>query len=517
MGLVVTSAATWTAWHVDRSSEHRLLELQTRQAAAVLGSTIGDIQSPLRTILDVAAATGGSPPQFTRFMAPDIGAHGLFASASLWVRSGDTVAPVASTGGRPALPATSPAAHALLARSFHSATFLVTSVTAAGLQRIGYALADPADGRFAVYAERVIPANRRVPIESSSAFADLNFATYLGSTLNARTLATTDVPADRLPLSGDTARVAIPFGDTTLTLIAVPSRHLGSALAGELPWIFLVVGIVLTIAAVLLAGQLVRRRLRAEGDAQTISGLYDKLDELYSEQRTISETLQHALLPHSLPTMARLSVASRYLSGARGVDVGGDWFSFLELGESRFAFVVGDVSGRGVSAATVMARLRFTLQAYLLEDHSPETALAMCSRQLDIVRDGHMATVLVGVGDTATRRIAVASAGHYSPLVIADDGPRFVPAAVGPPLGVEPTSYAATTFDMSPGSTLLAFTDGLVERRDESIERGLDRLSAAAAADPDQTLDELLSSVLSTMIGSAAEDDTAILALRWTG
>jgi serine phosphatase RsbU (regulator of sigma subunit) len=465
-------------------------------------------------VLDIELATGGDPAQFRRYMSSYTSTGGLFVSASLWRTDGPSPAPVISVGGAPVLAPASSTAKAFIARATRIPSFTVTSILADGAQRIGYALADVNHPTYVVYAERAIPANRQVAVERNSAFADLNYATYLGSTTNLATLETTDVPLNRLPLSGDTARASIPFGDTTLTLVTAPIGHLGGSLGAQLPWIFLVGGIVLTSAAAPIAGQLVRRRTAAERDSQTISGLYERLDVLYGEQRAIAETLQHALLPPRNPSIPALELASRYVAGVRGVDIGGDWYSVTLIDDDHVAFVVGDVSGRGVEAAAIMARIRYTLGAYLLEGHAPDVALGMCSRQVDITTDGHIATVLVGIAELASRTITLASAGHLSPLMVTATGSSYLSTTVGLPLGVAPTSYRLSTFTMPPGSSLLAFTDGLVERRDEDLDLGLQRL-AGAITDVHGPLEDVLTALLSRMIGDGSEDDIAILAFRW--
>ena len=515
IGLIVTASVSWTAWRIDRNNERRLLQLQTRQAANVVASAIVGIQNPLETALDIAAATGGDPAQFASFMSTYTSSGGLFVSASLWRTNAAAPVLVASAGEPPAMAPTSASAQAFMQKALHSATFVVTSIATPGLQRVGYALANPAKSTYAVYAERTIPANRQVPVEGNSAFAELYYATYLGSTTSSAALETTDVAVDRLPLSGDTVRETIPFGDSSLTLVTSPIGHLGGAFGAQLPWILLTGGIVLTIAAAFLIGQLVRRRTAAESSADTITDLYQKLDGLYGQQRTISETLQRAVLPQSNPVIPGLEIASCYVAGDVGVEIGGDWYSVIQVDDDHFAFVVGDISGHGVAAVAIMARIRFTLRAYLVEGHPPNIALALCSRQLDINVDGHMATVLVGIGELASRRVTLANAGHPNPLVALGDRSTFVKTLVGPPLGVAETSYESTTFVMEPGSTLVAFTDGLVERRNEDIGIGLQRL-ADAATPADGPLDALLTGILAALTHEQSEDDTAILAFRWT-
>ncbi len=260
--------------------------------------------------------------------------------------------------------------------------------------------------------------------------------------------------------------------------------------------------------------QLVRRRKEAEIASETIGSLYGDLDRLYAEQRNIAVTLQRALLPRRSPSIANLEIASRYVAGTDGVDVGGDWYSLIQVDEQRFAFVVGDVSGRGVNAATIMAQLRYTVRAYLLEGHDPGAVLGMVSGQLDIAEDGHFATILVGVGDLSSREVTVANAGHLNPLVICGGQSSFVETTVGPPIGIGPAEYAETTFVMGPGSILLGFTDGLIERRGEDIDRGFERV-ANAVTDVDTTLEALLTRLLDSVADDTAADDIAILAFRW--
>jgi serine phosphatase RsbU (regulator of sigma subunit) len=259
---------------------------------------------------------------------------------------------------------------------------------------------------------------------------------------------------------------------------------------------------------------LVRSRRRAEQDRRTIAALYERLDEQYGEQRGIALTLQSALLPAFNPDIPELEIASRYIAGAVGVDIGGDWYSMIRLDGDHVAFVVGDVSGRGISAATAMARLRFTIRAYLAEGHGPATVLDMCSRQFDISDDGHFATVLVGVVNLRARTVVLANAGHFAPLILSGDDRHYAATDPSPPLGTGVRAHTATTFTMPEGSTLLAFTDGLIERRTESLDVGLGRL-AAMTWDDQRSVDDLLEHVVADHADGPEEDDIALLAFRW--
>ncbi len=514
IGLVITGSVSWTALILNRHNEHQLLEVQTRQATAVLSATILSIQNPVKTELEVQLATGGSIQQLDQFATESVGPSKLFISATLWKSAGGQWQPVATVGAQPLLAPSSPQAHALVAQAITSPTFVVRSILVGGVQRIAYAIADRSRPTFAISAERPIPANRQVAVESGSAFSDLDYATYIGDTTTPEALATTDLPPSELPITGDVVRTTIPFGTSTLTLVASPRSALGGALGRILPWVFLVGGVILTGVLALATNLVVVRRRRAEDDATTIAGLYRQLDGLYGEQRSISETLQRALLPVRDPSIPNLEIASRYVAGAAGVEIGGDWYSLIEIDHRRFAFAVGDVSGKGVASAAVMARLRFTIGAYLLEGHAPEVVLARCSEQLDVTRDGHLATVLVGVGDLDTGTVTVANAGHLNPLVVAGGSATVATTAVGLPLGVAPSTYATTTIQLGDGDALVAFTDGLVERRGETIDSGVDRV-VQAAPPSGSSVDDLLDALTGTVGDSGPADDIAILVIRW--
>lgn len=516
-GLLVTLAASGIAAVLDRRNEQSLLQVQTRQAGAVIAGSVLQLSQPLAAAAEIAEATKGDSTAFEKSLGAVTGPGRLFVSAVLVEGQQGSRAVVASVGVPPDLDPVSAPGAAFLDTAAGATTFVVRGVGERGVQRVAYAFASAGDPRYVVYAERAIPANRRVPVEGDSAFADLHFATYLGTDLTPENLATTDVDPASLPLGGGVASTTIPFGDTVITLVAQAARPLGGPLGRQLPWVFLVAGLLMTALAANWTQQLIRRREVAERDAATIQDLYARLDALYGEQRGIAVTLQRALLPRATPAIPGVESAVRYVAGAQGVDVGGDWYSLIRVDDDHFAFVVGDVSGRGVSAAGVMAQLRFTMRAYLMEGHAPDVVLRMCADQVDVVEDGHFATVLVGVADLRTRTVTLASAGHPDPLLVTEASATYARTEVGPPLGTVAATYPATTFTMPPGSMLLAFTDGLVERRTESIDVGLGRLAeVASAAHGAGTLDDAIGAILAGMAQEASEDDTAVLAFAWS-
>ncbi|HET6153256.1 MAG TPA: PP2C family protein-serine/threonine phosphatase [Marmoricola sp.] len=512
--LLLTALATLAAVRADHSAERTLLQGQTRQAAAVVSTAILLIQQPLRTTLAVQHASGphSAAATFTRQMAGLVGPTKLFADASLWQRGeGGSLHRVARVGLRSI--AAPGAVRSYLHRALGSTTFTVRAVTSGSRTRVGYALGDPATGTV-VYAERLIAADRRAPVDTDSAFADLHYATYLGRKIANSALQTTDVDPGTLPLSGNTSRAVIPFGNTVITLVAEPRHPLGAGLSHRLPLWLLLSGLVLTVLIARTGHQLSRGRQVAESDAATIADLLGTVETLYGQQRELSVRLQRALLPYSMPAIPGLELASEYVAGAHGIDIGGDWYSIIPVSADRFAFVVGDVSGRGVDSVAVMAHARFTLRAYLIDGSSPAKALEKCSHQFDILRDGHITTAVVGIGNRRTGKVTLANAGHPAPLLLDATGAHNVPTTAGPPLGSGPATYPETTFTIPRGATLFCFTDGLIERRGEAIDVGMSRLAATIQDVADQPLADLINHAVTTLRNDDAPDDIAVLAMR---
>ncbi len=515
IGIALTAIFAWGVSEADKNTEERLLEVQTRQAANVLSTAILAIERPMATALRVQAITGSTDKTraFEESMRESVGVGKQFLSASLWARSGSDFTLLRSMGAPPGLAPESSETKEHLQRAAASTTYVVKQIEVKDGIRIAYALADPSSD-LVVYAERAIPADRRAPVDRDSAFADLNYAIYIGPGTSMASLSTTNVDPSRLPFEGLVDRRAVPFGDTNLTLVTAPRHHLGSAISHRLPLIVLLGGALLTLASAFITRWLVRSRLQAESNTQTIATLYENVDSLYGQQRELFVQLQRALLPQVLPTLEGLEIASAYVAGADGVDIGGDWYSVVGTDGDHFAFVVGDVSGRGLDAVAVMAHARFTIRAYLIDGDSPEVALEKCSRQFDIAVDHHMTTVLVGTGNSRTGEMCVASAGHPLPLVLSDDGAQFVAVPVGPPLGTGPSTYSSTSFELPAGSSLIAYTDGLIERRAEDIDAGMQRLADVARAGAHKSTDDLVAHLLASLRSKDAPDDIATLILR---
>jgi serine phosphatase RsbU (regulator of sigma subunit) len=236
--------------------------------------------------------------------------------------------------------------------------------------------------------------------------------------------------------------------------------------------------------------------------------------ELYTEQREVAETLQRSLLPQELPTIAGLQVAARYEAGVEGTEVGGDWYDLVPLSPDRLLFSVGDVSGRGLEAAATMASLRYAMRAYALEGTAPAGILQKLTLLMSVGRNELFATVICGLVDAGTGTLDIARAGHPDLLVVEPSNTRYLGAPLGPAIGLfRGHRYESTIVSLVDGTTYLAFTDGLVERRREHLDTGMERLRLAP--DPGSSIDRMVVELVEELAPNSS-DDIALLALRWT-
>jgi len=240
-----------------------------------------------------------------------------------------------------------------------------------------------------------------------------------------------------------------------------------------------------------------------------------QLREVYEREHTIAETLQRSLLPERLPRIEGLEIAARYLPAGQGAAIGGDWYDALERPDGRVALVVGDVVGHGLRAAAIMGQLRNAFRAYGLAENSPAEVMARVNRLVMSGEEDVMATALYLVLERESGEVHYASAGHPPPLVLSDSGASFLEGARSVPIGaVDPGVFRETSATLPADASLLLYTDGLVERRDEPLERRLDAL-AEAADRAEGGLEGLCDAVLAGVIGQAMPgDDVALLAVR---
>jgi anti-sigma regulatory factor (Ser/Thr protein kinase)/putative methionine-R-sulfoxide reductase with GAF domain len=232
-------------------------------------------------------------------------------------------------------------------------------------------------------------------------------------------------------------------------------------------------------------------------------------------QRVLAETLQRSLLPDRFPKVHGVEISGHYQPGDGGI-VGGDWFDVFVVGAESLCVVVGDIAGRGVPAAIAMGRLRNAVRALVFVNGKPDLSVSQLNDFLLHFDPGIMATVLVGLLE-ADGTMKYASAGHLPPVYVDSLGrAHLIEEPAEPPLGgVDFMSYRERTLRLEPGSTLLLYTDGLVERRGRPLEEGLEALRAASEK-PWANLDSLCGDLFGEQAPALA-DDVAVLALRLAG
>jgi PAS domain S-box-containing protein len=250
-------------------------------------------------------------------------------------------------------------------------------------------------------------------------------------------------------------------------------------------------------------------------DIHERKGMEERLRQVYEQEHRVAELLQRSLLPQRLPDIEGVELAARYLPAGKGTEVGGDWYDALELKDGRVAVVVGDVVGHGLRAAAVMGQLRNASRAYALVDPAPAEVVSRLNRLVARGGEDVMATVLYLLLDRETGEVRITNAGHPPPLVVAPGGAYFLEGGRATPVGASDAAiFPEERAAIPPGSTLLLYTDGLVERRDVGLEDRLAQLAAAASAaggDLVDVCDQVVAGVLGPIEPS---DDVALLAIR---
>ncbi|MEV5019445.1 SpoIIE family protein phosphatase [Streptomyces sp. NPDC053780] len=234
-----------------------------------------------------------------------------------------------------------------------------------------------------------------------------------------------------------------------------------------------------------------------------------------ARQRKTAVTLQRSLLPQELEEPDDLRVAATYHPGGTEAAVGGDWYDVITLGGGRTALVIGDVMGRGVRAAAVMGQLRTAVRAYARLDLPPHEVLQLLDGLATEIDANQIATCVYAIHDPNEGRLVYASAGHL-PILVRDENGTVQRAdePTGPPLGTGGWVHTSGSISLTPGSTAVLYTDGLVERRDEDLDEGiaaLERALSGATGTPQVICDRL---VRSAGVTPDHDDDVAVLVLQ---
>jgi serine phosphatase RsbU (regulator of sigma subunit)/anti-sigma regulatory factor (Ser/Thr protein kinase) len=325
--------------------------------------------------------------------------------------------------------------------------------------------------------------------------------------------------------------LTVPFGSGFAGRIAETRMHdavrdvaqVGLAGAGDLPpGVVSIAGAPLLVEGALVGVLQVGSRTPRGFDEEDVmllrlvaarAAISVERGQAHEHEQAVAEALQRSLLPGRLPTIDGIETAARYVPGTVGLEIGGDWYDVFELEDGSVGITVGDVMGRGIQAAASMGHLRHVVRAYALECLGPAETLARLDR---IASESEIfATVVYAILSPDRMTMRLANAGHPPPLVRTphgsvrrlDDG-RSLPIGSG-----AGAMFAEATIDVEPDSSLIFYTDGLVERREESIDTGIDRLAALIGGGR-SSAHHLVDGIIEELADGAQPDDRAILAVR---
>ncbi|MFA1545909.1 SpoIIE family protein phosphatase [Actinomadura chokoriensis] len=277
-------------------------------------------------------------------------------------------------------------------------------------------------------------------------------------------------------------------------------------------------------AAVVTASTSAGRPPMSWDDVALIGQMFDHAHDALSSalrfqrNQRISLALQHSLLADP-PEVPGLDIVARYQASPLAADVGGDWYDSFVLRDGAIALVIGDVAGHDLAAAVGMSRLRNMLRGLAVDrDEPPGDILRRLNIAMDTLTPDSTATCVMARVEEAGPggwRLVYAAAGHPPPLLVTSDGDaRLLAEAVNPLLGlVVEDAYVSAVEPLPPSSTLFLYTDGLVERPRENLDRGLDRLIRRAAALATASLPDFCDGIL-TGLPTTGTDDIAVIALR---
>ncbi len=524
--LTVTGVVTWLTDHVVGDQEHKLLAERSGEISLILQQTIASISTEMTSLgrlarMDPAGSLFNAEATADLGSSTGDGAIALLVPAAAAAASAGA-APAATPGAtRGAWQVSESVGHALTvgqlltgapaatARQATVANGLVaTPVYGSGPGRsVGFAVA--ASPRLVVYRVSVLGPSKRVkaaPVKgpTAHAFSDVSIVLYASARVDpAQVILHT---SDDVPLEGTVAYSPYMAGKSEWLLGVQAAQPLVGSVAADAPWAVLGVGLVGAGLVFFLAETVVRRR--------------NSLLQLYRTEHRFAETLQRRLLS-PLVSPPGLDVASRYVAASDLQQVGGDWFDVFNLDGGRVGVVIGDVMGHDVEAAAAMAQVRAGLRAYALEGGSPGRVLSRLARLVDAFEIALIVTLVYGIIEPAagdgSRSFRWANAGHLPPLLhLPDGGVTELLGGTSPVLGApcEQVRSEATAV-MPVGSTIVLYTDGLVEVQGVDLSESLESLSAALAGRAGEgTAEEICEAVLQVQQPENRHDDIALVAVQ---
>ncbi|HVX68132.1 MAG TPA: PP2C family protein-serine/threonine phosphatase [Mycobacteriales bacterium] len=507
--LVVTGVVTLTVHRAVHKQESRLLKERANEVSLVLKEAVDSLSSQLETVGRVMQVTSESPAAFRRASAALVNGSKGSATLVLLRQTGQGYR-VALVNG-PAYRVGQMLAgsvSATLDRAGVAGAVLPTQIMGTGANRtLGVALGPPIAPTGTVLYLQLTLGPLSPPQDAQSApFHELDTALYDAPTpvpSQALVASRTD-----LPLRGRVQTVTVKAGATRWALQVRAIHPLVGSTTANAAWLSLGGGILLSILIATVLEVETRRRRSALA--------------LYRTEHQIAEGLQRSLLP-ILPEIDGLEVAARYLAGSTAQEVGGDWYDAFELEGGHVGIAVGDVLGHDIEAAVLMSRVQTALRAHAIVGEHPADVLDRLNHLVASLNTDRLVTVFYGVlgpaGDDGERQLTFANAGHPPPLLhTAGGGVVELDDAVSLLLGAPELDAGPRSQHSLPvrrGSTLLLYTDGLVEVPGESLTELIGDLKlATAAVAADSGPEEICDRVLESMRPTARGDDVAMLVVR---
>jgi Stage II sporulation protein E (SpoIIE) len=505
--VIVTLGGSWETRTIVHDQEHRLLRERTAEVGLLLSSALTAVPATLQTQGQILRDTHNSVPAYQRAAAATVAAgpgHLTFA----WLRAqpgGRSYVVVASAGaGLHTGEVVTDARVGAFATAVKAKSFAATPVLGSD-RRLGFAIGPPtAPAGTVLYRESALGPVSPPRQAASSPFAELDVVLYGAPSVQPRQVLTSTTP--HFPLTGDVRNQPLAAGASHWLLSVKARRPLVGSVTQDAPWVILGAG--------LLGALLVASIVEAAGRRR------DAALALYASEHQVAETLQRSLLPQ-LPSIPGLELAARYLAAGNGQEVGGDWFDAFPLAGGKVGLAIGDVIGHDLRAASAMAQVRAALRAYAVDGDPPAAVINQLDHLVDTFDLTQLVTVIYAVlepvASDGSRLMRYANAGHLPPLILTPDGEvgtltGGASVVIGAPITME---HGQAEHRLEPGTTLLLFTDGLVEVPGRPLEDTLAELAVAVAGNGDDVgVEAICQRIVATAAGRSLRDDIALLAVR---
>jgi hypothetical protein len=499
-----TAAAGLVTSAIVSDQQERLLTVRTNEVKLVLQTAVAAIPQAMQAQGDVLRATNRSSTAWQRVADRALAADPNRVTFA-WVRPGpDGGFLVTASAGKalePGQVVRGPRARTMQ-RALRDKRMVTSPVFGAGRQ-LGFALGPPAAPPGSVlYRETLLGPLRAPRLATTDPFSELEVAIYGRRAAGSRDLLASTTPDT--PLQGQVRHATFAAGADTWRISVSPRSSLVGTVADGAPVAVVVLGLVGSLLVATVVEIALRRRNAALA--------------LYESEQQAAEALQRSLLPQ-LPDVPGLDLSARYLPSGSGQQVGGDWFDVFPVASGRVGLAIGDVIGHDLAAASAMAQVRASLRAYALHGDPPATVMNQLGTLVETLGLTTFVTVvyaLLGSPEPdGSRLLQWSNAGHLAPMlrdpsgqVRALEGGRSV--VLGPPVDQEHDQADAYLPD---GSTLLLYTDGLVEVPGRSLDEGIERLAVTVSAAGQTDSEDLCRAVLDSVLTHPLRDDVALLAV----